>query len=200
MAVQLPQAAFFLRPLTLPSTAKTTTTASDKVSRRLGDLNNDGFDDFAVGAPFADGNKGRVYIIFGGPRNSITTGSIATPSRVIINGEGFFWLRIAAQRDATAVPDINGDTRADLIVSAPTETVPNSAAKGQVYVFFGRATYPAAPNKLVLNKGDATFEDLRLYNDTSPPLSRFAAQISITDLNHDGQTDLLAYRPLQARK
>ncbi|MCB9640187.1 MAG: FG-GAP repeat protein [Myxococcales bacterium] len=156
----------------------------------VGDLNNDGFDDFAVGAPFANANKGRVYIIFGGPRASITTGSIATPARVIINGEGLFGYGLASTGTGKA-PDLNGDTRTDIIVSSPNEPIPNSTAKGQLYVFFGRTTYPAAPNKLILNKGDATFENLRIYNDTLTSASTFVFRPIFTDLNNDGQADLL---------
>ncbi len=156
----------------------------------VGDINNDGFDDFAVGAPYANGNKGRVYIIFGGPRNSITTGSIATPSRVILNGEGYFGFGLAAA-GIEGIPDLNGDSRADLVVSAPTALVPNSTSKGQVYIFFGRNVYPAAPNKLVLNKGDATFEDIRIDNNTMPTATTALTLPKLVDLNGDKQADLL---------
>ncbi|MCK6510213.1 integrin alpha [Myxococcota bacterium] len=156
----------------------------------MGDLNNDGFDDFAVGAPYTNSSKGRVYIVFGGPRNSITTGSIATPSRVVLNGDGLFGFGLAAA-GRRGIPDLNSDTRADLVVSAPTEPIPNTTAKGQIYIFFGRSTYPAAPNKLVLNKGDATFEDIRIYNDSLPTATSFATVPRLADLNGDSHADLI---------
>src|SRR5438128_284160 len=46
-----------------------------------GDVNGDGYTDLIVGAPYANGNTGAVYIYFGGP------GAHSTPD-VILTGEG----------------------------------------------------------------------------------------------------------------
>jgi hypothetical protein len=164
----------------------------------VGDLNNDGFDDFAVGAAIADSNKGRVYIVFGGPRNSIPTGNIDAVSRVIIKGDGLFGQSLAVA-GLGGIPDINGDTRPDLVVASPTEAIPNSTAKGRTYIFFGRNTYPAAPNKLILTKGDATFEDLRIDNDTLPTATLSMLLVRLADLNGDKQADLILASPYGAQ-
>ena len=42
----------------------------------LGDLNHDGYEDFAVGAPYEDGGRGAVYIFFGGQNGLRSLGPI----------------------------------------------------------------------------------------------------------------------------
>jgi len=49
-----------------------------------GDLNGDGFDDFAVGQPAWDGDRGRVYVIFGGP--AIRSGKASAVADLHIEG------------------------------------------------------------------------------------------------------------------
>jgi len=38
----------------------------------VGDLNGDDYDDIVIGAPYADSNRGQVYVVYGGPRASIS--------------------------------------------------------------------------------------------------------------------------------
>lgn len=87
------------------------------------DLNGDGIDDLVVPAPNAGFATGRVYVFFGG--QSLTSRSSGAAD-VTIEG--------ASQGDLLGVEvaagDVNGDTRADLLVTT-------EAGDGAVLVFFG---------------------------------------------------------------
>ncbi|NJN64192.1 MAG: hypothetical protein HC882_04475, partial [Acidobacteria bacterium] len=117
--------------------------ASDSFGKSgvVGDFNNDGTQDLAVGAPFADGplnnraNAGAVYILYGPIPAGVDLANIA--ANVEIYGQdagdefGF----------ALAKADLNDDNKDDLIVGAPggdgqSNGILNS---GQVHVFYGGA-------------------------------------------------------------
>lgn len=90
----------------------------------LGDINGDGYDDFATGAPGYSTSQGRVYV-------NLSDGSqISTGSINLILGEsanqGF--------GNTLRISDINGDGRGDLIAGA--YAYPDGVAlSGRVYVF-----------------------------------------------------------------
>ncbi len=107
-----------------------------------GDINGDGYADFAIGAPFADkqvqggllSGSGEGYLIFGGP-------SIESNVTQLDGTNGF---RIAgfasydrAGYSVSSAGDINGDGIDDLLISAPADrTIP--VHPGQTYVIFGK--------------------------------------------------------------
>ncbi|MGH9870683.1 MAG: thrombospondin type 3 repeat-containing protein [Candidatus Polarisedimenticolia bacterium] len=95
-----------------------------------GDVNDDGFDDLLVGAPFYDGgqtDEGRAYLFLG---------SAAGVSAVPV------WTMEADQVGALAgasvagAGNMNGDARADIVVSAPGYDNDQSG-EGRLYVFLG---------------------------------------------------------------
>ncbi len=101
----------------------------------IGDVDNDGTPDFAVGAPLSnDGGaeKGRVCIFFGG---SSLSGS---PDLVILgqNGGDQFGFSVAA------AGDFNGDGKDDFIVGAPYYSA-SGEEKGAAYVIYGRNGGPS---------------------------------------------------------
>ncbi|MBK8165416.1 MAG: FG-GAP repeat protein [bacterium] len=107
---------------------------------RIGDVNDDGADDFAVGAPLADNtglDAGRVYVFYG---ENLVGGTAATRAAVIINGENagdrFGW-------SISAAGDMDGDGRDDFIVGAPRNDSAGLDA-GAAYIVYGASSGPSA--------------------------------------------------------
>lgn len=112
-----------------------------------GDVNGDGLSDLIVGAPDALDAAGSAYVVFG--RDSTTPVDLA-----FLGDEGFSIMgahsRVWAPMTGSVIEgdragwsvagagDVNGDTRADLIVGAPSAGNNNSPASGSVYVVFGK--------------------------------------------------------------
>lgn len=102
---------------------------------RIGDVNNDGEPDFAVGAPLANAGaagNGRVCIFYGGSTLS------SSPDRIITGetaGDQFGF-------SISAAGDFNGDGRDDFIVGAPYRNSP-SMEGGAAYVIYGASGGPS---------------------------------------------------------
>lgn len=102
------------------------------------DLNRDGRDELLVGAPGfgSTGSRGSAYVVFG-RRN---------PGEVRLAQLGRRGFRIDGTYEkadfgisVVAVPDLNGDSRSELLVGAPRATVLGRPYAGAAYVIFGKA-------------------------------------------------------------
>ncbi|MEQ9094865.1 MAG: GC-type dockerin domain-anchored protein [Phycisphaerales bacterium] len=111
----------------------------------IGDLNGDGFDDFAMGLPraYVGGmpQVGRVVVVFGRARDRLFPAEFDLIDR--LPGEALF-LDGIDQGDYTGrrvegVGDINGDGLDDLAISARSADPDGLAGAGSVYVVFGRS-------------------------------------------------------------
>jgi hypothetical protein len=112
----------------------------------IGDVNNDGIEDLVVGAPYARGGRGAVYVIFGKSSepfpDTLPLSSLNGTNGFMVTCDGcelFGW-------SVDAGGDINGDGRRDIYIGRKVPHVqqmscpaPNGAG---AYVLFGKKTWP----------------------------------------------------------
>ncbi len=133
----------------------------------VGDLDADGYSDFAVGVQPASGS-GRVEVYFGGP-----SGPSAAPAWTLVS---------SPPRSTFALPagagDFNGDGVSDLIVSSYST---NSDPKGMVFLYLGSRgrVAPARP----------------YWTYVGLPNARTGAVAGGGDLNGDGLADVVVGEP-----
>ena len=110
------------------------------------DVNNDGFADVIVGAPYADNNSrsnsGSSYVVYGS----------ATPTTPVdLNNLGSAGFRIdGAAGDysgfsVAGAGDVNNDGGADVIIGAPSAGNNSRSKSGSSYVVYGEAPAPTPP-------------------------------------------------------
>jgi hypothetical protein len=141
------------------------------------DVNGDGYTDVAVGAPAANGWRGRVDIFHGGP-----TGIPTTPTRSLfgpVDSEGF-------GSTLASAGDVNGDGIADLLVGAPLAAASGRSRAGVTRVFLG------SPSGVVMTAA-AT-----VAGDAADEQSGFSLAHG-GDVDGDGFADVLIPKPLPRR-
>ncbi len=162
---------------------------------RAGDVNRDGFDDWIIGAPRANGSgnatsdAGESYLIYGSP----TLSSIIDLTNVgtTIPGTKFFGTNIddLSGMSVSQAGDINGDGFQDLLIGAyQGDAVSNAKAEaGEVYLVFGSGSFAATIN-------------LSTIGTTTPGVKFFGADVEdysgnsvnmAGDVNGDGFDDLI---------
>jgi hypothetical protein len=162
----------------------------DEFGRALaaGDLNGDGKDDLAVGAPRDNpggvNNAGSVAVLFGS-----ANGLVTTTSRFYQQGTAP--LNDALEKDdtfgaAVAIGDLDGDGRGDLIVGAPSEDLanPTRVDAGMVHVLYGD------PSGAVGTRNTAITGDTDALPEDAQAGDRFGCFSAIGDFNGDGRNDL----------
>jgi hypothetical protein len=106
----------------------------------LGDLNDDGLSDVAVGA-FGNGTAGRAYVVFG--RTASTDISLSdvggSVPGFVINGEN---AGDEAGEGVGGAGDVNGDGIPDVLVGAPDYNTTDDSS-GRAYVVFGKSSNTA---------------------------------------------------------
>jgi FG-GAP repeat len=150
-----------------------------------GDVNGDGFDDLAVGAPFEDvgsrENAGAVTLLFGSPHGLMSSGSEVwtqaspdvpdSPER----GDQFGF--------ALGFGHVDADRYADLIVAVQREDVRGVANAGSVQVFSGSRA-GLMPAK------DGRWSQGRSLSDDPEKGDEFGAILACGDVTGDGIDDL----------
>jgi len=101
-----------------------------------GDINDDGFFDFIIGADRNDGSAGAAYIIFGSSTLSGTKDTANADQDVTFLGKpGTSFLGVST----STVGDVNADGFSDILVSAYANDS-EGTNKGAVYLFFGSSS------------------------------------------------------------
>ncbi len=181
-----------------------------------GDVNDDGLEDFIIGAFLADPNgvdrAGESYLVFG----SSEFGASGAPSSfdlASLDGENGFVLNgiSGADRSGLAVSsagDVNGDDIDDLVVTAPAAN-PGGARfeAGETYVVFGSSNLGTDGSEASLDlstldgtngftiNGIGSFPAF-IGNNNLRVGDRSGSRVASGDLNGDGLSDLVigAYR------
>jgi len=151
----------------------------------VGDVNGDGFVDFAVGAPRLDsgvGDVGAVFVYFGGPRAE--QGTELEDTRVMLQEPEP--MIDAEFGSAIAGVDVDHDGINDLLIGAPGQ--PATRGHGAVFLYFGGVD------------GVALVAPVQIDPPVPSGASRFGDAIAGGgDVDGDGFADFVIAAPIHAR-
>ncbi|HET6201514.1 MAG TPA: integrin alpha [Planctomycetota bacterium] len=173
--------------LTVPGVAITGEVPGDLAGWTLGaagDVNGDGFDDILIGAPNADANRGRAYLVYGGP---------ALPPAILLltlGTAGVTFLGAAAGDEAgfsvAGAGDVNEDGFDDVLIGARAADPVGRPDAGRTHLVFGSTALPSTiPLPTSGTAGIFVFDGA-----ASGDLSGFSVD-GAGDVNGDGHPDVL---------
>jgi hypothetical protein len=142
----------------------------------IGDVNGDGIDDLAVGAPlnsYVDANAGRVYVFFGSSSLSSKSAELADVKFSGMPTHDSFGTSVV-------LADVNGDHVADLLIGAPHADYLNDG-NGRAYLFLGG---PAITNAVAVDAYE-------MFNGEPVQDDGLGSAVGLADLNGDGMADML---------
>ncbi len=148
----------------------------------LGDVNDDGYQDIAIGAPWTAGagtavQGGSLWIFFGGAGPSEGNIGYYDADLVVFSTQGY--ARLGAS--ASAAGDMNGDGIDDFWVSAPGYNG-SAGEEGSLFLFLGKRSFPDA-----INETSAAL----VIEGIIPPGTGGHVLLANRDLNRDGRPDLV---------
>ena len=146
----------------------------------VGDFDNDGFDDLAVGSPGEDDDQGAIHVFFGGRLGLGTAGSLFY-METFLGGDSedddLFGYTLAAA-------DFDGDGFDDLAVGIPGEDVGDEVNAGKIGVLYG------FPGGFELPRTHFWDEDHLWGLGASEQPDRFGWGLAAGDFDKDGLADL----------
>jgi hypothetical protein len=164
----------------------------------VGDVDGDGIDDFAIGAPDFDGSAepephwGRAYLAFGNEAYdpSMLVADIGSTTRGVVmsgvdNGD-------SAAATVAGAGDVNGDGFMDVLISA--EGASPGGFSGEAYILLGREGLPSALSlRDLAGNSEVAPSGMYAYNTVTGTNMNFAKSVSAAgDFNNDGISDYLA--------
>ena len=142
-----------------------------------GDVNNDGYDDILIGAPYSsDGGNGQTYLILGKPSGWAMDTDLS-------NSDASFWGERGESGQSVAIAgDVNGDGYDDILIASRRDDEGGEYA-GQTYLVFGKASGWSMDTDLL--NADASFwgEEINDYSGISVA--------GAGDVNGDDYDDIL---------
>lgn len=165
--------------------------ANDKAGHsvsRLGDVNNDGIEDFAIGAKDGDGpanegaDHGEVYVVFGAEEfpDQVDLQTATAGVLTIFGADAFD----RAGSSIDALGDVNGDGIDDFGIGAPGSHGPNdNQATGAAFIVYGRESFAASMD--LSSDADVVFYGTNEFDQVGLPISGGG------DVNGDGFADIL---------
>ncbi|MEM7553776.1 MAG: FG-GAP-like repeat-containing protein [Cyanobacteria bacterium P01_A01_bin.84] len=162
-----------------------------------GDINDDGIDDFIIGAPSTDfegGEAGASYVVFGGSNIGGEDGNINLSELNGTNGISIIFDKSGSHGAGWSVSsagDVNDDGIDDLIIGVPfselqTEEKGNA---GKAYVVYGGSNIGGETGKVSLSSINGSNGFVVRGNDSSDRLGYSVS--SIGDINDDGIDDII---------
>ena len=151
----------------------------------IGDINGDGLEDFALGAPgrfFSETNAGQVYVVFGN-----STGFDANVDLASLDGSNGFVIDGVASggrlgNSVSSAGDFNNDGIDDLVIGAP-EVDRN---KGQAYVVYGKTEFDSELKLANLTQAEGfTVTGTENFDEIGSSVSE------VGDINNDGIADIV---------
>jgi len=149
----------------------------------VGDVDGDNLDDVLIGAPEYDDN-GRAYLFLGSSLVGESQLSLASAD-AIFDGVGY---GERAGALVAAAGDVDGDTLADFLISAPDQNSGPGYYSGGVYLIFGStvvAGLAAGTTVFDLSAADLLFQNVANADDVGCSIA------SAGDVDGDGRDDVL---------